>query len=675
MFLSIMNSRPLFLLVFVAIYFVQCMPYEEKKLTNVNLDVNDLLYQRIYTLQDEQKVDSLYPYFHHKDPSYRYLAATAFASLKKKEGLDSLSRLLVQDEVEDVRFAAAYAIGQIGDSTATSALIKAFIHNDTIGSHRVCGAILEAIGKCGTDRELYQLATTRSYGKRDTLILEGQAWGIYRFSLRGKVVKEGTAKMVKFATENIYPTELRFIAANYLSRAKRIKLDSFAGPLVRRSLVEEDPSIRMSLVIALGKTKTDVALATLSSLYEKETDYRVKCNIVRALGNFEYAKAQQIAYQALGDENHHVAHTAGQFFIDFGQPQDALLYWRKAKMDTLTRKSVKLKLYKAANKHLPAYFVDTKGRINSELKRSFEQSNNAIEKASAMEALSEYGWNYRYIKDKGFIAKTPLLKTTSVMALANICRDPNFRKTFGLSHRRIRREMAAYFVEAISTGDIGMVAEASYALSIPEMEFKDYLVSIDTLNQLLGKIKLPEGIESYYALENTIAFLEGKPAPKAISPTYNHPIEWRFLQSITEKTRAVIRTKKGRITLKLLPEIAPGSVINFVQLAKSGFYNGKNFHRVVPNFVIQGGCPRGDGYGSLDYTIRSELAPVNYDEAGYVGMASAGNHTEGVQFFITHAPTPHLDGNYTIFAKVVEGMEEVHRIEAGEIIEKITIVN
>ena len=91
--------------------------------------------------------------------------------------------------------------------------------------------------------------------------------------------------------------------------------------------------------------------------------------------------------------------------------------------------------------------------------------------------------------------------------------------------------------------------------------------------------------------------------------------------------------------------------------------------------MIQGGCTRGDGYGSLDYSIRSELSPWHYDDGGFVGMASAGKDTEGTQFFITHSPTPHLDGRYTIFAKVVtkESMDVVFKIQPGDKIESVVI--
>jgi len=120
-------------------------------------------------------------------------------------------------------------------------------------------------------------------------------------------------------------------------------------------------------------------------------------------------------------------------------------------------------------------------------------------------------------------------------------------------------------------------------------------------------------------------------------------------------------------------ENAPGSTANFVKLAKKDFYNNAVIHRVVPNFVVQGGCPRGDGWGSSDNSIRSEFPDLQYLE-GYVGMASAGKDTETCQWFITHCPTPHLDGHYSIFGKVIEGMEVVHKIEMNDHVTKVEFI-
>jgi cyclophilin family peptidyl-prolyl cis-trans isomerase len=133
-------------------------------------------------------------------------------------------------------------------------------------------------------------------------------------------------------------------------------------------------------------------------------------------------------------------------------------------------------------------------------------------------------------------------------------------------------------------------------------------------------------------------------------------------------------TTQGKIVFELHVEDAPGTVAGFVQLARQGFYTDKYIHRVIPNFVAQGGCPRGDGMGSTDYTLRSEFRLHSYS-TGTVGMASAGPDTESCQWFITHIPTPHLEGRYTIFAHVVEGLEHVDKLTIGDRILSVSILD
>ncbi|MCB0576023.1 MAG: peptidylprolyl isomerase, partial [Saprospiraceae bacterium] len=179
--------------------------------------------------------------------------------------------------------------------------------------------------------------------------------------------------------------------------------------------------------------------------------------------------------------------------------------------------------------------------------------------------------------------------------------------------------------------------------------------------------------EAYMALDKTLAFFEERPAPlKPVIPN-NHPIDWEEMKKFSARSTVTIATGKGPIVLELYPLWAPGSVANLLRLANSGFFNGKNFHRVVSNHVIQGGCPRGDGYGALDYSIRTEIGLVWFDGAGYLGMASAGPDTEGTQFFITHSARPHLDGKFTIFGKVRSGMEVVDQIQPGDQITGVTV--
>jgi cyclophilin family peptidyl-prolyl cis-trans isomerase len=135
----------------------------------------------------------------------------------------------------------------------------------------------------------------------------------------------------------------------------------------------------------------------------------------------------------------------------------------------------------------------------------------------------------------------------------------------------------------------------------------------------------------------------------------------------------VLETSKGEIRIRCLADEAPIHVASFVELVGQGYYDGLIWHRVVSNFVIQGGDPRGDGWGGAGYTLRDEINRVRYGR-GAVGMPKAGKDTGGGQIFITHIPTPHLDGNYTVFGQVVEGLDVVDRIEVGDAIVRARVV-
>jgi peptidyl-prolyl cis-trans isomerase B (cyclophilin B) len=141
--------------------------------------------------------------------------------------------------------------------------------------------------------------------------------------------------------------------------------------------------------------------------------------------------------------------------------------------------------------------------------------------------------------------------------------------------------------------------------------------------------------------------------------------------------KAIITTVKGVMTVEFYENDAPGTVENFIKLAEKGFYNGLTFHRVIPDFVIQGGCPNGTGAGGPGYTIKCELDGENqYHDRGVLSMAHAGRNTGGSQFFICHSRrnTAHLDRNHTCFGKVVEGVDVIDDIRQGDKIEKIEIV-
>ncbi len=143
---------------------------------------------------------------------------------------------------------------------------------------------------------------------------------------------------------------------------------------------------------------------------------------------------------------------------------------------------------------------------------------------------------------------------------------------------------------------------------------------------------------------------------------------------------AIMETNKGTLTIKLRPDVAPMHVTSFIYLAKLGFYDGLSFHRVIPRFMAQGGCPLGTGTGGPGYQFAGEFKPgVSHDKPGMLSMANAGPGTDGSQFFLTFVPTPFLDGKHTIFGEVTSGLDVLAALEAkgsqsGRTTEPLSIV-
>jgi cyclophilin family peptidyl-prolyl cis-trans isomerase len=146
-----------------------------------------------------------------------------------------------------------------------------------------------------------------------------------------------------------------------------------------------------------------------------------------------------------------------------------------------------------------------------------------------------------------------------------------------------------------------------------------------------------------------------------------------------EKTMAeplpqvTLQTTKGNIVMELAEDDAPNTVANFISLAEKGYYDGIVFHRVIPNFMVQGGDPTGTGTGGPGYLIADEFSPKLKHARGVISMANAGPNTGGSQFFITHVPTPWLDGKHAIFGKVISGLEVVDAIQQGDKMIKVTV--
>lgn len=610
----------------------------------------DKTLQTIYTLQNQRDGNGLFPYLKNKNPAYREAAALAFASIQDAAAVEPLTALF-DDPEERIRTAAAYALGQIKDKAAEKILINLY---EKEKSPAVKQYILEALGKCGTTEGL-TFITNLQIENEQALLLTGQVWGLYRFALQNIVSKEGTARVIELISQEM-PGKVRFIGSNYLARARGIDLKPYHGELLAAVDTEKETFTLMNLAVGLGRTNHADALKRLKALLKEDVDYRVKVNAVRGLRGFDYKDIRGPLFDLLSEKNVNISIAAAEFLLANGDKTDVAGYLEKAL--TLSQWRSRATLLTAALRYADKDNNELKKKISASVIDLYKKSQDDSEKANLLGALAGDGDSLSFVEAETFSHIGDAVGTGGMGALTAMCRgvkDDTEKKALFIK----------VFEKGVGSGDSAVVTMAAGILREKEMNFKAHVKDTAFLKAALSNCKLPEDLEAHVELRKTIDFFEGTETAEDKPPVKNSAIDWELVETITPDQRVTVKTSKGDIVIRLMVGASPGSVSNFIKLMREDFYKKSVIHRVVPNFVIQDGCPRGDGWGSPPYTIGSEFGPLYYGE-GSVGMASAGKDTEGSQWFITHSPTPHLDGRYTIFGKVVSGMQVVHRIEVGD---------
>lgn len=654
----------------VGMLLTQCVPADQAPITSIKNDISDAEWQRVHDLVDKHDVDSLLLYTSHADPTYRLKVAQGLASIRDKKAIDSLY-VLLQDPVLDVRVAAAYALGQLKDPAVANTLLRSFRSKDTLSvDNNYNAAILEAIGKTGNENLLKNIATVSTYRATDTLLLLGQSRAIYRYGLRGITAPEGTDRMVELLTDPTYPESVRMVAVNYLMRARDLNLTPYQYRLAEVFTSDKNPHIRMFLARILGKTKSNEMLKILKQQYNTEDNYQVKTSIIQSLSDFPYIRVIDMVLKNLSNPNHHIANAAADYLIKNGNRTDATIY-RNFTNDTLSS-SVNAKIYSSVLKNIPVNYANTKNIINAQLVKKYEDTEGLYEKLDYLKALGYDPYNYKKLGEIASETDNPIIRSGALEALKSIVGSPSFKQAFRSRSDRVKLEILETLKTNLKKNDVAVASIVGGILANEDLGYKNLVDSTQFLQEAIDQLQLPKDMDSYNSLQKAMAHLKGTTYEK--QPTeYNHPIDYSHITNYGDSILAAVKTTAGSFKIKLYPKLAPGSVANFIQLSNDNFYDGKYFHRVVPNFVVQAGCSRGDGYGILDYTIRSEVGQAYYDDGGYLGMASSGADTESNQWFITHNPTMHLDGGYSIFGKVMEGMETIHKIKAGDQIQDIII--
>jgi cyclophilin family peptidyl-prolyl cis-trans isomerase/HEAT repeat protein len=677
--------------------------------------------REILILQDQRSLGEgkLYTFLKDKDAEIRYRAAVALANIQDSSSIDALAESLT-DQNSKVRTASAFALGQIGGSRSANILLKIF-NNEK--QSIVLGRILEALGKSGDLKSLdsaFSLSEKRGkiISEKDMLLC------IVRFAIRQ--IKNERSILECFKLIDSKNPEIRSSALYALWRSAPNELIDLEilrqkDKLIKLT-VDKNADVRMQLAAVLSKSNVnniDEILDGLEATEKRENDWHVWVQIIRArsgqaIRNKEVLKRMP---EYLKMNNNHLKITTLQAInglstelIRQSEMYDILKSdILKIAEDTIRIiESVRGNAFLVLGKHYPGELSRFKGLLEN------AQISSRI-KAKLLEGISLKS-NYQ---NYAILQANLNNESTSVsMAAWDFIRPmlyPAVINSFNLDSVGKSNLPNVIFKEAkisISKKDMGistlvasMFSDSMSFLMFRNSELADKIV--DELIEAYREMKSPDDYEARQSfvqalgsiknvravpfLEEAMMKSEQGIAADAKSALHNitkreyseqknksaiqHYSEddWNVFDRIKQKSKVKIITKHGEIIVELFKEYAPFTVLNFVKLVKNKFYDGLIFHRVVPDFVVQGGDPRGDGWGGPGYNMRTEISLVNY-ERGSCGIASAGKDTEGCQFFITHISTPHLDGRYTIFAKVVKGMDIVDRIQVGDQIQAIQLI-
>lgn len=661
------------LLTVLSLLIISCVPESKKILTEIDINADDPVFQKIMQHQYAEEIDSLLSYFNDENPTYRFLAARAFASFQDPQALDSLN-ILLNDPIVKVRAMAAYSIGQIRESSSEKDLLAGFRQRDTMSvDNSANGTILEAIGKLGKNGLAEYMVDADGYRENDTLLLQGRAKALYQFALRGITSPKITEHAVNSVRNYNIDRTTRLFSAHYLARANDLNIEKVKFQIAEAFVDENDIYIKMALASALKHTDDKEIQVTLLDQLELEQDYRIKCNIIRTLGNYDYILSAEKITKLIRDPNIHIARSAIEFIQNKGIKED-VLYYRQIAKDSLPWQ-VKADLYKTINNLLPYYYSKTINATRWHIQKLIESETDTLALSHYIRSLANDPGSYPYLIKFAENNDNVLTNTAIVETLGQILASTNFNGNFQGYSRFHRNKIWELLKSALDSKDEGMIAAVADAIANTGTELHTLIDSTEFLFETKASLNNPAQIESIHAIDKAIATLRGVTKPNLTEVEGAKLPNWEKLKDISHKTTAIIKTDKGPFTIEFYLNEAPGTVINFIELAQKGYYNDKIFHRVVPNFVIQTGSPRGDNYGGENYVIKSDVPPLSYNEEGYVGMASAGLHTESTQWFVTHSPTPHLDGKYSIFGKVTNGMDVIHNIQVGNKILDIIISN
>jgi cyclophilin family peptidyl-prolyl cis-trans isomerase/HEAT repeat protein len=648
---------------------------------------------RITQAEDERRWDDeLRGLLAHRHAAVRKRAALAAGRIGDGHSVPALTSLL-KDPNADVRAMAAFALGEVESIDGAAALVEIVKNNDERGELRA--RALEALGKIAGALPAEQKARQSEIGAliRDSLKAEAASLpasdrltvllGITA-ALRSQAVDAGPT-IAKFLSST--DGRIRSDAANALAR---MRLKDGNEELRQLLVSDPDPNVRANAARVLGATLDKASFEALLKRAVDDPDSRVRVSAIRSLAALKDARAAEPLLNFRTTNQGELLEIATMLGRMLGQTNNKeALFWLHKLDAILGRRAPEIEI--ALVRISPTtYLTDLSQdedfadwRANAAIANALaefatlpEVARGDLLKASAQEHLR------KMLVLKGIDNALPEV----LRALATF--KPLGWQELLVSHLQ-HSDVIVRSTAADLLGDLPPNEEITRALiaAWPKTTTDSLNDAALSILDSLGKQKSVAANDAIKNALNSSDYLVRKRAATLLKAngagdfsarigtvkTQNTVADYRrALARIGRKLLAVVTTSKGSFTIELLPSEAPLTVDNFVKLAQRNYFRGVTIHRVVPNFVIQDGDPRGDGNGGPGYQIRCEINEVPYDRAT-LGMALSGKDTGGSQWFVTHAPQPHLDGGYTVFGRVISGMDIVDRIVRGDVVNSIVI--
>jgi cyclophilin family peptidyl-prolyl cis-trans isomerase/HEAT repeat protein len=591
--------------------------------------------------------------------------------------LDELSRILNKKDRE-LKQLAAFSLGLIGGDIAVKLLTQQI---QMIKDSDAMGVMIVASGRAGNESTLPFFSSVLQKPDASPEILEagGHGLGILLSNSTDKWVVPTDLLNTLVLLSQSSDSEVALAAAFALSRYKGPLTEVPVTSLTDALLKTPSADARALLCRTLGRVKSPVASSILVRQLMNDPAIGVRADCAGGLGNQDMNEILLAAErQKLTDASSPVVISLLESIAEQGPAAEALADNLVSLVNTSPSAWIKGTALKALARVNPER---ARPKANEVLTR-FSAAQNPVLFTSAIGALGMLGSDSDIERVGNFILAVDSRVAVAAIDALSSAPEEKFSKTIKTDLKK-----------ALASGDTGIVTLTSEIIRrFKWKEFSGPLVagyrklrSSDALEakvavlNALGVLGDPSSIPQLETALNDPEKMVVEAAVAALRNSANRdesgriPLNSKSVKPIPSSSeiraaqglKVVLKTTRGDIQLRMMSDDAPLTVTNFIHLVRQGFYKGKTFHRVVPNFVIQGGDPRGDGYGGPGYFIRDEVSLLKH-ERGMVGMATAGKDTGGSQFFIDTAPNLHLDGKYTIFAKVTKGIEVIDRIEVGD---------